>query len=260
MVSDILGSCTTGTTSGDTSGDSLSEPSERGGAHLELHWEKKLRGGVSVTFKSTWVSPDMTEIKGVFGLVDNISHSFKMQFSGGKAGVARKTRDQALFANFRHFYLHQSESALELADFSIECRRGEVLMAHRLLLAAHSTFFQGFFRRESKDSVSLHFESLPVRACLEFMFTGEVNLGREELGVEVRGCREDPPSQEVLEVANYLGVQVLVEECVQVSRVIGWTVGLVGAVGGRLVRVRARVVGWGSSDHQYVTSLVTQDL
>ena len=171
VVSDILGSFTSGPAS---SGDR---------AHMEVAWEEKLRGGVSMPFKSTWVNPDMTEIKGVFE-TDN-SGGFAMHFSGGKQEVTRKSRDQALFANFRQFHLHQPEAALELADFGIECRGGEVVRAHRILLAVHSSFFQGFFRRESKSSVRLDYESLPVQACLDFLFTGEVDLGREELGVEV---------------------------------------------------------------------------
>ena len=45
-----------------------------------------------------------------------------------------------------------------------------------MILACQSKFFEGFFRRESKEMVMLDFKEEYVRICIAYMVTGEVNL------------------------------------------------------------------------------------
>ena len=53
------------------------------------------------------------------------------------------------------------------------------IKSHKLILACQSKFFEGFFRRESKDMVMLDFKEEYVRVCVDYMVTGEVNLNVE---------------------------------------------------------------------------------
>ena len=53
------------------------------------------------------------------------------------------------------------------------------IKSHKLILACQSKFFEGFFRRESKDMVMLDFKQEYVRICIAYMVTGEVNLNIE---------------------------------------------------------------------------------
>ena len=55
----------------------------------------------------------------------------------------------------------------------------EIIKSHRLILAAQSKFFEGFFRRESKDTIMLDFKKEYVRICIAYMVNGEVNLNIE---------------------------------------------------------------------------------
>ena len=67
------------------------------------------------------------------------------------------------------------------------------IKSHKLILACQSKFFEGFFRRESKDMVMLDFKEEYVRVCVDYMVTGEVNLNVETEQLE-----------SVLEVGNLL--------------------------------------------------------
>ena len=133
---------------------------------------------------------------------------FEMMFIApeeSKTMRPRQAKEAALFANIRKFYLAESQLGKHLADFSIECRGGEVIKAHRFLLASHSKFFEAFFRREAKNQLKLdEIEEVHMQACLDYMGTGEVDL---EGGEYV---------QNVLEAANFLGMDCLMEECAEV--------------------------------------------
>ena len=133
---------------------------------------------------------------------------FEMMFIApeeSKTKRPRQAKEAALFTNFRNFYLAESQSGQKLADFSIECRGGEHIKAHRFLLASHSKFFEAFFRREAKNHLKLEeIEKVHMQACLDYMGTGEVQL---EGGDFV---------QNVLEAANFLGMDCLMEECAEV--------------------------------------------
>ena len=50
------------------------------------------------------------------------------------------------------------------------------IKSHKLILACQSKFFEGFFRRESKEMVMIDFKEEYVRICIAYMVTGEVNL------------------------------------------------------------------------------------
>ena len=91
-------------------------------------------------------------------------------------------------------YFNQVSLAEDLADFTIVCAGGgEVICqmlqsssdtvfqikSHKLILACQSKFFEGFFRRETKDMVMLDFKEEYVRICIAYMVTGEVNLNTE---------------------------------------------------------------------------------
>ena len=53
------------------------------------------------------------------------------------------------------------------------------IKSHRLILAAQSKFFEGFFRRESKNTIMLDFKKEYVRICIAYMVNGGVNLNIE---------------------------------------------------------------------------------
>jgi len=113
-----------------------------------------------------------------------------------------------MFGNFRSFFTNQASLADDLADFTIVCTgSNKVIKSHRLILASQSKFFEGFFRRETKDTVNLDFKEAYVRKCINYMVTGGVDL---ELDVETGEL------EGVLEVANYLGMDFFVEDCAMV--------------------------------------------
>jgi hypothetical protein len=154
-----------------------------------LQFEKHYRRGHSVDYTGDFTLQErLTRVVGeYFGGADIFEMVF-VEAGGEVAREPRQAREAALFGNLRAFY--QQQAAESLADFSIKCRGGEIVRAHRIILASQSKFFEGFFRREEKASVALDFEEGPVRACLGFMFTGEVDLrGGEVVQVPVVSWR-----------------------------------------------------------------------
>ena len=53
------------------------------------------------------------------------------------------------------------------------------IKSHKLILASQSKFFEGFFRRESKEMVMLDFKEEYVNICIAYMVSGEVNFDVE---------------------------------------------------------------------------------
>ena len=92
-----------------------------------------------------------------------------------------------------------------------------------MILACQSKFFEGFFRRESKESVMLDFKEEYVRICIAYMASGEVNLDVEaeelegvlEVGLEALSSNMFSVAIN-FQVANYLGMDCLVEDCARV--------------------------------------------
>ena len=98
------------------------------------------------------------------------------------------------FSAHFEFDFKQVSLAEDLADFTIVCAGGhqvfcqmlQVILdiifqvkSHKLILASQSKFFEGFFRRESKEMVMLDFKEEYVRICIAYMVSGEVNLDVE---------------------------------------------------------------------------------
>ena len=90
------------------------------------------------------------------------------------------------------------------------------IKSHKLILASQSKFFEGFFRRESKEMVMLDFKEEYVRICIAYMATGEVNLDVE--AEELEGVLEvgfDASSGNLMSVFScnhFLGGELLGHE------------------------------------------------
>ena len=73
-----------------------------------------------------------------------------------------------------------------------------------MILACQSKFFEGFFRRECKETVMLDFKEDYVSTCIAYMVTGEVNLDVE--AEELEGVLEvgvDASSGNLMSVSNH---------------------------------------------------------
>ena len=73
---------------------------------------------------------------------------------------------------------------LVVTRYSARCNKSSFdtvfqIKSHKLILACQSKFFEGFFRRESKEMVMLDFKEDYVRICVAYMVSGEVNLDVE---------------------------------------------------------------------------------
>ena len=83
------------------------------------------------------------------------------------------------------------------------------IKTHKLILACQSKFFEGFFRRESKEMVVLDFKEEYVSICIAYMVTGEVNLDVE--AEELEGVLEvgfDAFSSNMYSSNHYTGVKL----------------------------------------------------
>jgi len=175
-----------------------------GNQQVLIHFEKHYRRRHSVDYEGYFTS----DFKRIIGTYFNGSDTFEMDFK--ETALAQSTQSNErrlaqLFSNFNNFFTQQESVAEDLADFTIVCAGGEEIKSHKLILACQSKFFEGFFRRESKDMVMLDFKKEYVRICIAYMVTGEVNLNVD--AEELEG---------VLEVANYLGMDCLVDDCARV--------------------------------------------
>jgi len=85
-------------------------------------------------------------------------------------------------------------------DFKIQSRDGIVLPAHKLILASQTRYFEGLFRQENTDQVSLDFDSKVIKKCLDYLYTGHLNI-------------EGGDVQDLLMFANYVVIQEIVTKC-----------------------------------------------
>jgi len=175
-----------------------------GNQQVLIHFEKHYRRRHSVDYEGYFTSG----FKRIIGTYFNGSDTFEMDFKEPLFDQSTQSDEKKcaqLFSNFKNFFTQQVSLAEELADFTIVCAGGHEIKSHKLILACQSKFFEGFFRRESKEMVMLDFKEEYVRICIAYMVSGEVNLDVE--AEELEG---------VLEVANYLGMDCLVEDCARV--------------------------------------------
>jgi len=175
-----------------------------GNQQVLIHFEKHYRRRHSVDYEGYFTSG----FKRIIGTYFNGSDTFEMDFKEQTLAQSTQSYEKKcaqLFSNFKTFFTQQVSLAEDLADFTIVCAGGHQIKSHKLILASQSKFFEGFFRRESKEMVMLDFKEEYVRICIAYMVSGEVNLDVE--AEELEG---------VLEVANYLGMDCLVEDCARV--------------------------------------------
>ena len=125
------------------------------------------------------------DFKHIIGTYFSGDDMFQMDFeepAQNRSKPSIEERSAIMFGNFRSFFTNQASLADDLADFTIVCTgSNKAIKSHRLILASQSKFFEGFFRRETKDTVNLDFKEAYVRKCINYMVTGGVDL---ELVVE----------------------------------------------------------------------------
>ena len=85
-------------------------------------------------------------------------------------------------------------------DLKIKTRDGAVLPAHRLVLASQTSYFEGLFRQEATQEVSLDFPLPVVAKCLDFLYTGVIAI-------------EGGDVQDLLTFAKYIQVQEVARRC-----------------------------------------------
>ena len=74
------------------------------------------------------------------------------------------------------------------------------MKSHKIVLASQTKYFEGLFRQEDQDSVQLHFPGDSIRTCVQFLYTGQVQVTGENV-------------QDLLMAANYLFINKLVSLC-----------------------------------------------
>jgi len=170
---------------------------------LEIKFEKHYRREHIVNYRGdlTKQADEWRVVGEYYGGVD----LFEMVYlQNDRKKVLNQNKEMALFSNMKDVYMNQPELVKHLADFKIRCRNGEDIWAHKIVLASQSKFFEGFFRSEVKHSVLLDFELEYVKSCIDYMFTAKLVMIDEE---SVQG---------ILEVANYLGMNCLVDNCAEI--------------------------------------------
>ena len=103
--------------------------------------------------------------------------------------------ENTMFAQIRQYFLSNRD---HLSDFDIICKSSAVIKSHKIILATQSKYFEGLFRTESAEKVSLEFDASVIKLCVEFMYTARCEV-------------DDGNVQDILEAANYLGITCLVE-------------------------------------------------
>ena len=100
----------------------------------------------------------------------------------------------------------------DLVDVSLVCEDGQQVEAHKVILAASSTFFQKVVKRNTHPHPLLYLKGVTSKnlwAVLRFIYSGEVNIEEEELesfldlaeGLNLRGLsRPTSPNQEEVEL------------------------------------------------------------
>ena len=130
----------------------------------------------------------------------NIDNAFEMEFTSEDEKLSPNALiPTELFGNISKTYLAKVH---QFFDFTIECNDEDTVKAHKFILAAQSKFFQAFFSHEDKNIMSLSFRKEPTQSCIDFLYTGRIELDEENV-------------QYILEVANFLEVVPLCNLCAQ---------------------------------------------
>ena len=134
------------------------------------------------------------DFKHIIGTYFSGDDMFQMDFeepAQNRSKPSIEERSAIMFGNFRSFFTNQASLADDLSDFTIVCTgTNKVIKSHRLILASQSKFFEGFFRRETKDIVNLDFKEAYVRKCINYMVTGGVDLELDVESGELEGVLE----------------------------------------------------------------------
>ena len=161
---------------------------------MYIEFDKHYRNKHDVDYKGE-ITENFTRIEGEY--FDG-NHYFLLNYQPEKTCVEPVIDvEKEMFSNMRKYYL---SNANHLFDFEIACKDGQTVSAHRIIIASQSKFFEGFFRSEKKDRVTLDFESHVVQLCIDFMYTARIDLNDENV-------------QNILEVGNYLGITCLIKVC-----------------------------------------------
>ena len=125
---------------------------------------------------------------------------FEMEFtSDDERSSPNSLVQNELFGNISKTY---KKGEHQFFDFTIECNDQDTIKAHKFVLAAQSKFFQAFFSHENKNAISLSFKKEPIQSCIDFLYTGDIELDEENV-------------QYIIEVANFLEVIPLCNLCAQ---------------------------------------------
>ena len=92
----------------------------------------------------------------------------------------------------------------ELFDVTLACDDGTYLEAHRIVLAACSTFFRNILRQNPHQHPLIYLKGVTftdLQSVLNFMYHGEVNIAQEELNsflsvaedLKVKGLTQSQP-------------------------------------------------------------------
>ena len=157
-----------------------------------------LSGKHTVDYEGFCLLEKPTLIQGYY--FGNIDNAFEMEFTREDVkAIPNALIPTELFGNISKTY---QEKVHQFFDFTIECDDQDTIKTHKFILAAQSKFFQAFFSHEEKNLLSLSFRKEPTKSCIDFLYTGKIDLDEENV-------------QSILEVANFLEVVPLCNLCAQ---------------------------------------------
>ena len=167
------------------------------GRKVKLAFNKYYRGGHVVAYVG-YVS-EKGFVKGTY-YYDDPRHYFEMRKVRLRDATqedddADDNNQMKLFSNITQLYTNGL-----FFDFSIICSDGKILSCHKMMLAAQSRYFQGFFRTENRNEVSLDFLSEFLEPCIRFLYTAQIEIDGDNI-------------QNILEVVNYLEITTLLKAC-----------------------------------------------
>jgi len=113
---------------------------------------------------------------------------------------AEESFSGSTFCNNLARYMATAVEDKKFYDLMINTRDGAQLPAHKLVLASQTSYFEGLFRQENPDQVSLNFERTIVQKCLDYLYTGIIVVEGHDV-------------QDILTCANYLAIQDVVDKC-----------------------------------------------
>jgi len=134
------------------------------------------------------------------GAVVTTLGTFQMSKGVTDSTQARESCSGSAFCKNLARYMATAAEDKKFYDLIIKTRDGAQLPAHKVVLASQTSYFEGLFRQENPEQVSLNFECTIVQKCLDYLYTGTIVIQ----GYDV---------QDILTCANYLVIQDVVEKC-----------------------------------------------